>query len=354
MKTPASILLALLAFASISGTAFAGKQSGTLDIYWIDSEGGGSTLIVTPNDEAVLIDAGNPGGRDPQRMHQVAAEVAGLKRIDHLIVTHLHIDHFGGAPELSQMIPIGTVYDGGVTDADPDGNKTNTRWPLMIRPYREMKVEHRVQVKAGLEIPLKSVRGGPRLSLKCFASKKEFVGAPKGAAGLPGCDQPKLKEADPSDNANSSVWVLQYGDFRFFDGGDLTWNIEQQLVCPVNRIGTVDVYQANHHGLDVSNHPLLVQSLAPTVAVMNNGPRKGTAAEVVQTLKGTPSIQAVYQVHKNVREDAQNASADEFIANLEEKCQGNHLKLSVAKQAKDYTVSVPATGRSWTYRTRTK
>jgi competence protein ComEC len=353
MKIPIFALLAVALLALVP-PSFAGRQSGTLDIYWIDSEGGGSTLIVTPNDESILIDSGNPGGRDPQRMHRVAVEAAGLKRIDHLIVTHLHIDHFGGAPELSQLIPIGTVYDGGVTDSDPDGNKTNTRWPLMIRPYREMKVEQRVQVKPGIEIPLKSVSGGPRLSLKCFASKKEFVGAPAGATGSAGCDQPKLKDPDPSDNANSSVWVLQFGDFRFFDGGDLTWNIEQQLVCPVNRIGTVDVYQANHHGLDVSNHPLLVQALAPTVAVMNNGPRKGTAAEVVQTLKGTSSIQAVYQVHKNVRADAQNAAPDDMIANLEEKCSGNHLKLSVAKEAREYTVQVPATGRSWTYRTRGK
>lgn len=351
MRTHILLLAGLLAAPVV---AFAGKSSGTLDIYWIDSEGGGSTLIVTPNDESVLIDSGNPGGRDPQRIHHVASEVAGLKRIDHLITTHLHIDHFGGAAELSQLIPIAAVYDNGITETDPDGNKANTRWPLMIKPYREMKVDQRVQVKPGLEIPLRAVNGGPGLSLKCFAARKDLLPPPPGVEATRGCAEARVKDPDPSDNANSSVWILQYGDFRFFDGGDLTWNIEQQLVCPVNRIGEVDVYQVNHHGLDVSNHPLLIEYLAPTVAVMNNGPRKGTAGEVMASLKSTSTIRAIYQVHKNLRPDVRNNTSDELIANLEEKCAGNHLKLTVAPDAKKFTMAVPATGKSRSFTTRKK
>src|SRR5881396_770234 len=92
----------------------------TLDIYWNDVEGGGATLIVTPAGESILIDSGNPGGRDAGRIHKTAAEVAGLKRIDHYITTHFHGDHFGGAAELSALIPIGQVYDKGIPDSDPD------------------------------------------------------------------------------------------------------------------------------------------------------------------------------------------------------------------------------------------
>jgi beta-lactamase superfamily II metal-dependent hydrolase len=332
--------------------ARAGKATGTLDIYWVDSEGGGSTLIVTPNDESVLIDTGNPGGRDPGRIHRVATQVAGLTRIDHLITTHMHVDHFGGAAELSALMPVRHVYDNGIPDSDPDGNKTDTRWPLIIRPYREMKVESRTVVKPGTEVPLAAVKRGPRLKLRCVGARQQFIPAPRRAAGGDACEGGRLKDKDTSDNANSTMWVLEFGGFRFFDGGDVTWNVEQQLVCPVNRVGTVDVFQVNHHGLDISNNPLLLRSLAPTVAVMNNGPRKGTAGDVVSSLRALPTLKALFQVHKNVREDAQNNTGDEYIANLEEKCQGQHLRLSVAPAGNRFTMTNPANGREWTFATR--
>src|SRR5947207_8964340 len=153
MKTVSRTPILLLS-CFIATAAFADSAGRTLDIYWNDVEGGGSTLIVTPAGESVLIDSGNPGGRDSGRIHHVATGVAGLNKIDYLVTTHFHIDHFGGAAELAATIPIGTVLDNGTPEHNPDGG--DDAWFLeRIRPYREFKSDRRVVIKPGDMIALK-------------------------------------------------------------------------------------------------------------------------------------------------------------------------------------------------------
>jgi len=330
---------------------FASAAAATLDVYWIDSEGGGSTLVVTPAKESILIDTGNPGGRDSKRIHHVATAVAGLTNIDHMVITHFHVDHFGGAAELSALMPVRNVYDHGIPDTNPDNNPNDTRWPLLSKPYRDFKADKRHVIKPDDTIALNQSDGAAKLSVKCLAAKQKFT-SEKGNQN-PNCASIMEKPKDTSDNANSVVLLVQFGDFRFFDGGDLTWNIEADLVCPADRVGQVDVYQVNHHGLDASSNPVLVKTLSPTVAVMNNGPRKGAMTEVCATLRSTPSIKASYQVHRNVQ-NATNNPPEEFIANIPDRCEGHYIKMSVEPSGKSYTFTIPANGHRATYQTRAR
>lgn len=358
MKFPSSLLLGLGLCLALPPAASAGGKDKTLDVYWIDSEGGGSTLIVTPNDESVLIDTGNPGGRDPARI-VAAAKAAGLTRIDYVLLTHYHTDHFGGGAEVAQQLPVGAIFERGVPAGDPDG-RVPSNFPLQIKPWREIPAR-REKLAPGVVIPLHGMPGGPRLELRCLAADKLRVEptAAQQQETNPRPVPPPAKPIPPTDNDNSAVFLLSFGDFRFFDGGDLTWEYEGRLVAPHNVVGPVDVYQTDHHGLEVSNNPVLVQSLAPTVSVMNNGPTKGGKPETLATLQTVASLQARYQVHKSMNVPAAENAPDEFIANLEaikppDRCPGNFIKMSVAADGKSYTLTVPARGHSHTYATTAK
>lgn len=345
----------LLAFVVSVLFAVSTQAAKTLDVYWVDVEGGAATLIVTPAGQSILIDTGNPGTRDAQRIHEVATKQAKLKKIDFLITTHFHGDHYGGAATLAQLMPIGVVNDNGIPRRNPDRNRQDPAFILKIRPYRSMKVDSRVVVKPGYQLPLLQAKGAAPVKCTVVAANRKFIDPPAGAKKNPLAGTVPAKPEDLSDNANSVASLIELGGFRFLDCGDLTWNMEAKLVEPVNRVGTVDVYQVNHHGLDVSNHPVLVKSVAPTVSIMNNGHTKGCGPQTFATLKAAKSIKAMYQVHKNLRKDGdKNNASDEHIANLTvpKDCKALALKLSVAADGKSYTVFNPRNGHKRTFKTR--
>jgi hypothetical protein len=321
-----------------------------LDIYFIDTEGGAATLLVTPAGESVLIDCGNPGPRDAERIHRIATEQAGLKAIDHLIITHWHTDHYGGVDRLARLMPIHHFHDHGIPETLAEDPKN---FPLLIAAYRAASKGKSRTLEPGDTIALKQADGAPPLKLFCLCGSGKVVPEKAGAPANPIAKDHKPRPEDRSDNARSLGFLLSYGGFRFLDLGDLTWNVEYQLVHPSDRIGPVDVYQVTHHGLDSSSNPVLVQTVKPRVAIFNNGPRKGAHASVTAILRRAPDIQAIYQLHRNLTVGAQENTDPEFIANLEEKCQGESIKLSVAGDGKSYTVTVGSKGKPRRYETRT-
>ncbi len=319
-----------------------------LDIYFLDMAGGASTLIVTPLGESILIDTGSrePLHRDVDRIYR-ACEDAGLKRIDYLLTTHFHLDHFGGILELSKRIPVRHFIDKG---APPPEHERNTDWFRRLYPLYIQTTQGQAQpLRAGKDIPLKNDPTGkiPPMRLHCVAAEKLIesfdgdIDAP--VAGF------EIKKPDTTDNARSIALVLTYGRFKFFAGGDITWNIEHHLAHPVNRIGRVDLYQITHHGLDQSNNPLLLKALSPTVCVAMNGPKKGIQPNAFRTLKALPSVKAIYQIHYNTLYGPQGNTNPEFIANADAPQKGRYIKASVYPQKRTFTISINRDGPARTY-----
>ncbi|MGE0886099.1 MAG: ComEC/Rec2 family competence protein [Blastocatellales bacterium] len=332
------LLIILIALAGISAAQSSKTQSRALEIFYVDVEGGAATLIVTPAGESILVDAGWPGfgGRDASRI-ETAMKTAGITQIDHLIVTHYHTDHYGGVPELARRVRIGKFYDHGpMSELAEDRDFTNK-----YAAYQSASKGQSIPLRPGSSIKLKQAAGSPPVYLLCLAANGETAMS-KSMAGVPNkeCQTASLKDEDKSDNARSVVFLLRYGAFDFLDSGDLTWNIEHKLVCPQNLIGEIDLYQVAHHGMNTSNNVALLRSIKPTVAIMNNGPRKGGHPDTVKALLELPSLKALWQGHRNVTSAAeQNAPAD-FIANLEEREDAaNLIRVSVDAAKKTFTVT---------------
>ena len=129
---PLCLVFLLPSCAAAGHGGLAGKP---LDFYFIDAEGGAATLIVTPAGQSLLVDTGNPGTRDADRI-AAAAKEAGITRIDYLVVTHYHSDHFGGAPELAKLLPIGTLYDNA--DQNTSTEKPSAAYLRMVVGKRIM------------------------------------------------------------------------------------------------------------------------------------------------------------------------------------------------------------------------
>ena len=330
----------------------------TLDIYYIDTEGGQSTLFVSPTGESLLVDTGNPGDRDIARIVEALA-AAHVTQIDHLWTTHYHTDHVGAMEQLARRVAIRHFYDHG-TNAEP--REMLTGFGAM---YEELSKGKRTTVKPGDTLRMTG------LDITTVASAGQVLptNLTGGGRANPACAEMKPKDESAYrdiDNGQSAGFVLTYGKFRTIDLGDLTWNYELELMCPTNRIGTVDVYLTSHHGVNQSGSPALVHGLAPRVAIMNNGIRKGGSLEAFRTLHASPGLEDLWQLHWSYNVGLEHNTAGVFIANVEPDdavaagrpatgaaphVPAYWLKISATPDGA-FTVTNPRNGFSKTYRSR--
>ncbi|HEV2201590.1 MAG TPA: MBL fold metallo-hydrolase [Bryobacteraceae bacterium] len=346
----------------LTASTVLGAQSRNLDIYTIDAEGGGATLIVSPSGESMLIDTGYPvGDRDAKRIY-AATQQAGLRKIDYVVISHYHPDHAGGLPALSKMIPLGQLFGRSTAELEP----ANQQW---LDNFNNATAAKRTVVKAGDEIPLKGVR----VTVVIADAKPIAKPVNGGGAANPLCADAEHQTPAGPENQRMVGVLLTFGKFRYLNLSDLDWEKELELVCPVNKLGAVTLYHVSRHGgLTGSGAPAFLGAIRPQVVVVNNGPRKGFGAtdnsvksvtpggprpyekNSYLRLAGLPGIEGVWQMHLSLldRDPAHNTAPD-MIANFEETadCKGNGFKTSVQRDGK-FTVTNSRNGFSKTYAAR--
>jgi len=333
------VLIAALCFCvcllSLPCSAAPTTPAKPLQIYFIDVEGGQATLVVSPSGQSLLIDAGWPGyeGRDADRI-VAAAHQAGIKELDYVLITHYHRDHVGGVPQLGDGIKIGTFVDHGPNLEDSEVTRAD------YAAYEKAIAGHaHVVVKPGWVLPIKGIEA------RALTAAGEHITNALAGEGKANsyCGAEAAAPADNTENARSLGVLITFGHFRFLDLGDLTKKKELELACPNNLIGTVDLFLVTHHGADLSNPKALDWALHPRVAVIDNGPRKGSSPAAWQIVHDSPGLEDLWQLHYAAESDKDHNVADDHIANVKENCEGKYIKVT-AEADGAFTVTNSRTG----------
>ena len=347
-------LIRIAAIVSLMISALAAAK--TLDMYVVDVEGGKAFLLVSPSGQSMLLDAGTPGSAtnhvNADRIVE-ACTAAGVKKIDFMVATHYDGDHVGGVPAVAERMPIVTFVDHGESVQKDASTVRNVAAYLALAAKAK-----RLTVKPGDRIPIKGFD-----VLVVMAAGKAITQPLKGAGQPnPACDTTKQKiwgpdargivdNHDTNENAMSITVLITYGKFRMLDPADLTWNKDRELFCPVNRVGTVDLYQTANHGTDNANSPVMVHALRPRVVIADNGPRKGAAAETFQTVESSPGLEDYWQGHYLIAGGEKANTKPDYIANIPDSPDGKWIKVSAQRDG-TFTVTNTRNNFSKTYKPR--
>jgi len=229
MKKP---LFLIVIFLLIFVAVYSSPKPANLIIDFIDVGEGDSILIRTPHGASVLIDAGNliTGHRVLEYLRR-----RGVTSLDHLIFTHPHPDHIGGAFFIAQMVKIAKVHDNGY---HLQSDKDIYRW------YKEL-----IRQRSDYEL----LQAGDTLKLDGVELKVLWPASANRISGV---------------NNNSLVILLQYGDFRCLLMSDTTISVEEELLKADKGL-KADILKAGHHGYPDASSQEFLREVSPDAAIMS-------------------------------------------------------------------------------------
>ena len=332
----------MVGFATGAAAQTGSDAKGKLRVYFVDVEGGQATLFVAPTGESLLIDTGwqDNGGRDADRI-AAAAKAAGLKQIDTVLITHFHEDHVGGVPQLLARIPVKTFLDHG-ENRELDHGITEKGYAEYLKAIAAKGATRRV-MHPGERFQI----GGMTATVISADGKLLAKPLPGGGQANPFCAASEKRPADQTENSRSLGVELAFGKLTLLDLGDLTWDKETELMCPVNKLGHVDVYIVSHHGWTQSSSPALVDAIHARVAIMDNGEKKGGSTPTLVTLAKAPGLEARWQLHASAEGGSLNPDA-RFLANPLGTDAGYDLELAGAEDG-SFAVRNGRTGETVRY-----
>jgi beta-lactamase superfamily II metal-dependent hydrolase len=329
---------------------------GTLKVVSIDVEGGGGTLFVTPEGKSLLIDTGWPSGagllpspdgaKNSADRIVAAAKKLGVSKIDYLIITHYHMDHVGGIQDLVKRIPVDTFIDHGDNaehlapgeQIPPDlaGGMPDQLYPKYLETIKGHK---HIVAKPGQVINIGSMTD------TIVASNGVVLSKPLAGAGqaIAACDtalSKSSKDIGGEENRRSVASLLRFGKVSIAMFGDLSWDKERELSCPVGKLGHVNLLIATQHGSIISSNPASIADMHPDVALVGMGGKKGGDEESIKTIKASPGLMGFWQTHESFAHPSLGADNKNMIANL------NPAASAVAAHAKQMFTSPPDEGHA--------
>lgn len=330
--------------AAIAAPSRSSAATNKLRIYMIDVEGGQSTLFVTPAGSSLLIDTGWPdnAGRDADRI-VAAAKMAGIKKIDTVLLTHYHNDHTGGVPQLVERIPVGTFVDHGPNTELKPGTPTMEVAEAYQKVLDTGKYKH-IVAHPGDEIPVAGMK------VTVISSAGDVIDHPVPGGGEPNqyCSIPENKRPDHSENSRSLGVLINFGKLKILDLGDLTWDKEKEIMCPVNKLGKIDILVVSHHGFFPSSSHALIDAIHARVALMDNAETKGGNITVLDTIRQAPGLEDLWQLHYSVEGGAGHNTPPEYIANPKGTDAGNYFLVTASPKG-SFTIYNSGTQKNKSY-----
>jgi competence protein ComEC len=245
-----------------------GRQSNRLRVTALDVGQGDATLVDLPDGRLMLIDGGGFVGvpLDPgERVILPTLRARRRDRIDILVLTHPHPDHYGGLASVVSGADIGEFWYGGPDrELAPNSSSSRSRIgnassgggsranPSQYARLLEQLTQRGIPMRSASELCAVAPPGDPAIQLlhPCPAV------AP---------DQPP--------NDNSLVLRIQHGAHAALFVGDAEHWAEERLLATHPNDLRADFLKVGHHGSRTSSSPDFLQRIQPRYASISSGTR---------------------------------------------------------------------------------